>query len=100
MGRQRPHGDPGVPGPGGAREEVRRYLTEHSRTGLPDNVAQSLAEWGRRREALVLRTDLALAVFPVGGRSSLQSVAGAQPVGDRCVLLPKAARTLQGYPVL
>src|SRR5262249_26118153 len=78
-------------------EEIQQFLSEHSRTGLPANVAQSLSDWGRRREALVLRTDVALGVFPPG-RSSLQAVARARAVGDRCVLLPKtAAGNLEGY---
>ena len=31
---------------------MQRFLREHSTSGLPANVAASLAEWGRKREAL------------------------------------------------
>ena len=81
-------------------DEVREFLTEHSRTGLPANVAQSLIDWGRRREALVLRPGVALGVFPPGGRSSLQAVPRAEALGDRAVLLPKGSRIAEGYPVV
>jgi len=33
--------------------EIREFLAEYSKSGLPDNVAQSLAEWTRKHEALV-----------------------------------------------
>ena len=32
-------------------EAIRDFLSRHSKTGLPDLVAHSLAEWGRKREA-------------------------------------------------
>lgn len=72
-------------------ETIQRFLTEHSRTGLPANVAQSLAEWGRRREALVLRTDAALAAFPSDKGSLFPGSAKARPIGDHFLLLARTA---------
>jgi hypothetical protein len=72
-------------------EQMRHFLVEHSRTGLPANVAQSLTEWGRKREALVVRTEVALGVFPPGGPSPFPDSPKARPVGDGCMLLPKTA---------
>ena len=45
-------------------EEMQTFLREHSTTGLPENVAVSLAEWGRKREALTLRSGVTLLVAP------------------------------------
>jgi Helicase conserved C-terminal domain len=45
-------------------EEMQRFLREHSTSGLPANVAVSLAEWSRKREALTLRSGVALLVAP------------------------------------
>jgi hypothetical protein len=76
-------------------DEVRQFLLEHSKTGLPANVGQSLVEWGRRREALVLRTDVALAAHPPGQEDSLPGSSKARPVGDRFVILPRTAARAQ-----
>jgi len=42
--------------------EIDAFLTTRSRTGLPPNVAHSLAEWSRKRDALVVREAVALGV--------------------------------------
>jgi hypothetical protein len=77
-------------------DEMQQFLIEHSRTGLPANVAQSLAEWGRRREALVLRTGVVLAVHPPGQDNSLPA---GERLGDRAMLLSaKALRNLKSVP--
>lgn len=82
-------------------EEIRRFLRDHSRTALPANLDQSLAEWGRRREALVLRTGVALAAYPPGRAPSVAGSPKARPVGDGFVLLPEtAARNFRDGPIL
>jgi hypothetical protein len=81
-------------------EAIRQFLREHSKTGLPDNVAQSLAEWGRRREALTVRTDVALGAYPAGHNSPFHASPRPRPVGEGFVLLPRTApRTLTGCVV-
>jgi len=40
--------------------EIESFLTARSRTGLPANVAHSLAEWSRKRDALVVRGGVAV----------------------------------------
>ena len=76
---------------GSTPEAMKAFLTRHSRTGLPDLVARSLTEWGRKREALVFRTDVALAASPVDGVNPFQDSAEARPVAGSVVLLPPAA---------
>lgn len=44
--------------------DIQQFLRDHSTTGLPDNVAASLAEWGRKRESLTLRTGVSLLLAP------------------------------------
>lgn len=82
-------------------EEIRRFLLEHSKTGLPANVDQSLAEWGQKREALVLRTDVLIGAFPPGDRTAAQQFPKGRPLSDQFLLLPRtAARHHQGHPLL
>ena len=40
--------------------QIEAFLESRSRTGLPPNVQRSLAEWSRKREALVVRDGVAL----------------------------------------
>lgn len=47
-------------------EAIRDFLSRHSKMGLPDLVAHSLAEWGRKREALIFRTGMTLGAYPPG----------------------------------
>lgn len=78
-------------------EAAREFLSEHSRTGLPANVAQSLMEWGRKRESLVLRTAASLGVYPPGEEYPFGDPSGARQVGEGCVLLGgKAGRQQEG----
>jgi hypothetical protein len=72
-------------------ETIRDFLSRHSKTGLPQLVAHSLAEWGRKREALILRTGMALGAGPPGGASPFAGMARARPVADPFVLLPPTA---------
>lgn len=41
--------------------DLEAFLRTSSETGLPDNVARTLAEWAGKRESLVLRTQVTLA---------------------------------------
>ncbi len=82
-------------------DEVRRFLLEHSKTGLPDNVAQSLAEWGRRRETLVLRTGVSVGAHARDQANPFASTPRSQPLGEQFLLLPRTtARGVQGCLVL
>jgi Helicase conserved C-terminal domain len=78
-------------------ETIRDFLSRHSKMGLPDLVARSLADWGRKREALAFRTDIALSAGPPGSAGPLAGMAKARPVADSFVLLPPTAtRGLKG----
>jgi len=78
-------------------EAIRDFLSRHSKTGLPDLVAHSLAEWGRKREALIFRTGITLGAGPPGTASAFDGMAKARPVADGFALLPPtAARALTG----
>ncbi|HEY7159161.1 MAG TPA: helicase-associated domain-containing protein [Gemmataceae bacterium] len=77
-------------------ETIRDFLTRHSKTGLPDLVAHSLTEWGRKREALIFRTGIALGAGPPGSASPFAGMAKARPVADSFVLFsPTATRGLK-----
>lgn len=82
-------------------EGLRQFLTEHSKTGLPDNVAHSLTEWGRKREALILRTDVFFAACPAGESESFEGLPRAGEIGEGAVLLNRTAvREYKGYPAV
>ncbi|MFH0900508.1 MAG: helicase-associated domain-containing protein [Pseudomonadota bacterium] len=67
---------------------IESFLTSRSRNGLPANVSSSLAEWSRKREALVVRSGVALAV----GFSDGQEPARGRQVGTQLVVAsPRAA---------
>ena len=51
-------------------DEVRTFLIEHGKTELPANVERMLLEWAGRRESLVLRTKVVLALGPGGNPDS------------------------------
>jgi hypothetical protein len=42
-------------------DAIESFLTQHSKTELPDNVRRLLSEWAGKRDALVLRTHVTLA---------------------------------------
>jgi len=56
--------------------EIESFLTSRSRNGLPPNVQRSLAEWSRKREALVVRGGVALVADLPEGQASLRGGAG------------------------
>ena len=57
---------------GMALAEIESFLASRSRNGVPANVAHSLAEWSRKREAVVVRTSVALAAGLPDGQSSVR----------------------------
>ncbi len=69
--------------------EIREFLAEHSKSGLPTNVAQSLAEWTGKREALVIRTGVTLQVLSDAPDEKKVSQVKGQKVGDHFLLLPQ-----------
>lgn len=71
--------------------EIREFLAEHSKTGLPANVAQSLAEWTRKHEALVIRTGVTLQGCSTELDENLLGQGKAQKVGGHFVLLPHSS---------
>lgn len=78
-------------------EAIRDFLSRHSKTSLPDLVAHSLTEWGRKREALIFRTGVTLGAGPPGSTSPFTGMTKARAVADPFVLLPPtAARGVKG----
>jgi len=78
-------------------EAIRDFLSRHSKTGLPDLVAHALADWGRKREALIFRTGITLGAGPPASASPFASMTKARSVADSFVLLPPtAARGVKG----
>jgi hypothetical protein len=73
---------------GMTHQDIHDFLSEHSQNGLPENVAHSLGAWAGKRESLVLRTGLALLA---AGNGSLSSEVRGRRIGDRFVLLDRAA---------
>jgi hypothetical protein len=71
--------------------DIQRFLTEHSKTGLPANVAHSLNEWGKRRESLVLRARVSLGISTSEADKTFLGFANARQIGDKFVLLPASA---------
>jgi hypothetical protein len=65
---------------------IESFLSSRSRSGLPANVAQSLAEWSRKRESLVVRSEVAIE-FLSGSQAS-----HGRPLGSHLFLsMPRAA---------
>jgi hypothetical protein len=65
-------------------KEVRAFLAEHGKTGLPANVERMLSEWAGRRESLVLRTKTVLALGP------LDSQTRGRALNNNVFLLPSS----------
>jgi hypothetical protein len=66
-------------------EEIQSFLTDNSKTPVPDNVQKSLWEWSGKRESLVLRTGISLAIAPP--QTELPKQHTARQVGDSFYLL-------------
>jgi len=66
---------------------IESFLSSRSRSGLPANVSHSLAEWSRKREALVVRSAVAVgAGLPEG-----QCVLHGRSAGSRFVVASQTA---------
>jgi hypothetical protein len=76
---------------GMSHEQIAKFLEEHSKTGVPDLVAHSLAEWTRKREALVIHPDVTLIAGTPEQLASLGSAGKGRLVGDRFVIVARAA---------
>jgi hypothetical protein len=77
-------------------ERIEEFFRVHSRSGLPDNVAKSLREWGGKHEALVIRTDLALRIVPEGVEKLTTRPNSGRAVGDCFLLLPQESAAAAG----
>jgi hypothetical protein len=80
-------------------DEVRTFLTDHGKTELPANVERMLSEWAGRRESLVLRTKVVLALGPSETRTR------GRALNSNVYLLPSvtdeiAAKELPGWTIL
>ena len=82
---------------GSTLEGMQQFLTRHSKTGLANNVARSLEEWCRHREALVLHTDVSLALFPSGSDNPFAGAHKHGIAGDRFMVVSGSA--LQTLPM-
>ncbi len=81
-------------------ETIRHFLLDHSKTGLPANVEDSLKEWSQKREALILRTDVVLGAFAPDDAAAPQKFPRGRHLSDRLVLLPgTATRQHKEYPL-
>jgi hypothetical protein len=80
-------------------DEVHGFLTEHGKTELPANVNRMLSEWAVKRESLVLRTKVVLALGPAETQTRSRALNG------NVFLLPSmtvklAAREFAGWTIL
>jgi hypothetical protein len=80
-------------------DEVHGFLTEHGKTELPANVNRMLSEWAVRRESLVLRTKVVLALGPAETQTRSRALNG------NVFLLPSmtvkiAAKEFAGWTIL
>jgi hypothetical protein len=80
-------------------DEVHGFLTEHGKTELPANVNRMLSEWAVRRESLVLRTKVVLALGPAETQTRSRALNG------NVFLLPlmtvkRAAKEFAGWTIL
>jgi hypothetical protein len=80
-------------------DEVRTFLIEHGKTELPANVERMLSEWAGRRESLVLRTKVVLALGPAETRTR------GRALNSNVYLLPSvtdkiAAKEFTGWTIL
>ena len=80
-------------------DEVRTFLIEHGKTELPANVERMLSEWAGRRESLVLRTKVVLALGPSETRTR------GRALNSNVYLLPSvtdkiAAKEFPGWTIL
>ena len=85
---------------GMALDGIRTFLVEHGKTDLPANVLRGLLEWSGKRESLVLRTNLTVAL---GSPSKPNSGRVLREAG--AVLLPamaekKARHDFPGWQIL
>ncbi|MGA2987140.1 MAG: hypothetical protein ABSG32_25370 [Terriglobia bacterium] len=79
--------------------EIRTFLVEHGKTELPANVERILSEWAGRRESLVLRTKVVLAMGPAESRTR------GRALNSNAFLLPLmtvkvAAKEFAGWTIL
>jgi hypothetical protein len=80
-------------------DEVHGFLAEYGKTELPANVNRVLSEWAVRRESLVLRTKVALALGPAETQTRSRALNG------NVFLLPSmsvkiAAKEFTGWTIL
>jgi hypothetical protein len=80
-------------------DKVRTFLIEHGKTELPANVHRMLSEWAGRRESLVLRTKVVLALGPSETRTR------GRALNSNAYLLPSvtdkiAAKEFPGWTIL
>jgi len=79
--------------------EVRTFLTEHGKTELPANVARMLSEWAGRRESLVLRTKVVLALGPADIHAPVRTL-NSNVFLMPSVTLKIAAKEFAGWTIL
>jgi len=80
-------------------DEVHAFLIEHGKTELPANVKRMLSEWAGRRESLILRTKVVLALGPVETRTQNRAL------NSNVFLLPAVTgemieKEFAGWPIL
>jgi len=84
--------------------EIETFLTEHAKTTVPANVLRALQEWSGKRESLVLRTGVTVALTSDPAR--LEELGSKlRTLGDTTAVLPnlsakKAVKDFAGWSVL
>ena len=83
-------------------EDIQSFLTDNSRTPVPNIVARHVLEWAGKRESLTLRTGICLALAPQ--HSDIPKLINSRQVSEGVVLLPaltpeKAKQNFEGWQI-
>ena len=85
-------------------ESIKLFLADQGRTPLPENVARSLNEWSIKRESLILRRRVTLALVPEGLQLPTAN-SSARSLDERSAVFPamsaeQARQKFAGWTVL
>jgi hypothetical protein len=69
---------------------IHQFLQRHGKNAVPNNVAQTLTEWARRRESLVIRTNVILAAAPKDKTLDDAGLPEVRRIGEHYRLLTQA----------
>ncbi len=79
-----------------SHEDIVDFLKRHNRGAVPANVLQTLAEWGARRESMIVRAGVTLVAFPdQAARDAWLASSKGSACGDRFALAAGKLATLK-----